>query len=188
MGTRHLIAVQLDGEYKIAQYGQWDGYPSGQGLLVLAFLQAHDHTRFKEQCRRLRWLRDDEIPVINANKNWFNEYPWLSRDAGADILRYVYDMDQEFALVNRITFAQEGLFCEYAYVIDFDKNVLEVYDGFHKEDVVEGRFAGQRTSGTANEYGPVQLMKSYPLDALPDEATFLVDLEGSDEGKEEAAA
>ena len=30
MGTRHLIAVQLDGEYKIAQYGQWDGYPEGK--------------------------------------------------------------------------------------------------------------------------------------------------------------
>ena len=38
MGTRHLIAVQLDGEYKIAQYGQWDGYPDGKGIDVLHFL------------------------------------------------------------------------------------------------------------------------------------------------------
>lgn len=29
MGTRHIIAVVADDEYKIAQYGQWDGYPSG---------------------------------------------------------------------------------------------------------------------------------------------------------------
>ena len=27
MGTRNLTAVYLDGEYKIAQYGQWDGLP-----------------------------------------------------------------------------------------------------------------------------------------------------------------
>lgn len=27
MGTRHLTAVVIDGDYKVAQYGQWDGYP-----------------------------------------------------------------------------------------------------------------------------------------------------------------
>lgn len=25
MGTRNLTAVYLDGQYKVAQYGQWDG-------------------------------------------------------------------------------------------------------------------------------------------------------------------
>ena len=39
MGTRHLIAVHKDGKYPIAQYGQWDGYPTGQGVRVLAFCQ-----------------------------------------------------------------------------------------------------------------------------------------------------
>lgn len=38
MGTRHLIAAKVDGEYKLAQYGQWDGYPEGQGVAVLDFL------------------------------------------------------------------------------------------------------------------------------------------------------
>jgi hypothetical protein len=38
MGTRNLVAVQIDGQYKIAQYGQWDGYHSGKGLEVLEFL------------------------------------------------------------------------------------------------------------------------------------------------------
>jgi hypothetical protein len=31
MGTRNLIAVFFDGEYRVAQYSQWDGYPEGQG-------------------------------------------------------------------------------------------------------------------------------------------------------------
>ena len=35
MGTRHLVAVIHKDEYKVAQYGQWDGYPSGQGDTVL---------------------------------------------------------------------------------------------------------------------------------------------------------
>lgn len=35
MGTRNLTAVYLDGQYKVAQYGQWDGYPEGQGITAL---------------------------------------------------------------------------------------------------------------------------------------------------------
>lgn len=31
MGTRNLTCVVLDGEFKVAQYGQWDGYPEGSG-------------------------------------------------------------------------------------------------------------------------------------------------------------
>lgn len=56
MGTRHLISVVLDGEYKIAQYGQWDGYPSGQGQAIVDFLLDNfDREAFKRQlakCRR----------------------------------------------------------------------------------------------------------------------------------------
>ena len=42
MGTRHMVGVVLDGDFKIAQYGQWDGYPEGQGKTVLDFLRKAD--------------------------------------------------------------------------------------------------------------------------------------------------
>lgn len=34
MGTRHLICVYYKRRFAIAQYGQWDGYPGGQGLTI----------------------------------------------------------------------------------------------------------------------------------------------------------
>ena len=40
MGTRHLICVVSDNQYRIAQYGQWDGYPEGQGAAILEFLKS----------------------------------------------------------------------------------------------------------------------------------------------------
>jgi len=39
MGTRHLICVVKGKEYIVAQYGQWDGYPTGQGIGVLNFFK-----------------------------------------------------------------------------------------------------------------------------------------------------
>lgn len=37
MGTRNTLKVYLNDELKISQYGQWDGYPSGQGRDLLYF-------------------------------------------------------------------------------------------------------------------------------------------------------
>lgn len=38
MGTRNLtFVIDKEGQVKVAQYGQWDGYPSGQGATILEF-------------------------------------------------------------------------------------------------------------------------------------------------------
>ena len=40
MGTRNLIMVRKkNGDLKVAQYCQWDGYPSGHGVDILTFLK-----------------------------------------------------------------------------------------------------------------------------------------------------
>lgn len=171
MGTRHLIAVVVDGEYKIAQYGQWDGYPSGQGAAVLGFLQTRDMDSFRAQCQRLRWITNDEIEVVDKTKNWPNVYPHLSRDAGAKVLGMVYDMIEPLKLQNNIEFAQDGLLCEWAYVIDLDREALEVYEGF-KDTPALGRFAGPVGE---NGYGPVQLNHEFSFDELRelDEIDFI---------------
>lgn len=54
MGTRNLTAVYLDGQYKVAQYGQWDGYPEGQGITVLTFLLSLAVTLVRAS---LKWCR-----------------------------------------------------------------------------------------------------------------------------------
>jgi len=38
MGTRNLTIVYYKGQYRIIQYGQWDGHPQGQGLTIRHFL------------------------------------------------------------------------------------------------------------------------------------------------------
>lgn len=190
MGTRHLIAVQYNGKYKVAQYGQWDGYPSGQGAKVLEFLGSVDLGEFKNKVKSLRWVRKGMMEKVFKEIGLPEEGGWMtmeqsavfqekhpewSRDTGADILPLIMEMDKLY-LQNSIEFAGDGLFCEWAYVIDLDAEVFEVYSGFHKGPLpANGRF--EKYDDPTSEYRPVSLLKIYKLNNLPTREQFLRDLE-----------
>lgn len=180
MGTRHLIAVMHDGQYKIAQYGQWDGYPSGQGLTVLRFLQKMDRAAFTQKVDAAQFMTEADFKEFGRKvdageiKNWTKEYPHLSRDAGADVLAMVASAEPGIKLKNSITFAADSLFCEYAYVVDLDKGTFEVFQGFNKEPLQGGeRFYGVTEEGVSKEYSPVKHIHTFQLEALPTEDDFL---------------
>lgn len=187
MGTRHLIAVQKDNEYKVAQYGQWDGYLDGQGRDILEFISIPENLqRLKKALSKVRFIDDkkDKKFLDSYNKNapswsnepdnrteeqkrWFNLY--MTRDLGAKILKNIVESeDKEIILRNSISFTGDSLFCEYAYVIDFDKNTFEIYIGFNKTTISKDeRFFGMEKEEKSDGYSPVSLWKSYPLDNLP---------------------
>ena len=176
MGTRHLIAVQTGGVYKVAQYGQWDGYPQGQGTDVLAFCRdAAKLAALREKAPATTWLTAADYPRIDATPNWPKVYPWLSRDAGADVLGHVADQPAGLGLKNSIDFAADSVMCEWAYVVDLDANVLEAFRGFNRTPVPpSARFAEiERAAGGSADYGHVKLVGRWPLDALPTDDAFV---------------
>jgi hypothetical protein len=174
MGTRNLTCVFLNGEYKIAQYGQWDGYPSGQGTTILNFLQKNNLSDFKEKVKNVKFLTDAEIDVIDGKygEDWKEHYPQLSRDQGAEILNLVNNGATE--LIDNINFAFEskGFSCEFCYVVDFDKNSFESYTRYDKKPSFDDN---------NNRFSKLILMKSYNLDKLPTEKEFLDTVEPSSE-------
>jgi len=149
MGTRHITGVLKDGEYKIAQYGQWDGYPEGQGNTILKFLRNKKRVaKLKKTLAKVRFTNEtDEKEIatffekIGADNGWMDmdqaklyhaEYPLHTRDNGAEILQMVIDRskDDEIVLVNSTADLLSGeSWIEWAYVIDFDENKLKVYRG-----------------------------------------------------------
>lgn len=200
MGTRNLTCVVLDGEYKVAQYCQWDGYPDGQGLTILEFLRDKmDREKFVKQLKNCRFISPEELEDlwgdVGANDSGFvdmetsNKFkqsnPQLSRDMGGDILEFIQNANGEVLLKDSIDFAQDSLYCEWAYVVDFDKNVLEVYSGFNESPVpADNRFQGEITEafeGSKDSYGPILLQTVYSLDALPTNELFVRDLTDEDE-------
>jgi hypothetical protein len=214
MGTRHSIIVILNGETKVAQYGQWDGDPGGQGSDIYKFLKEvmdshpavlHDpkiveeygpapttpdsFTQFKEAVAQLtpvtqeKW---DEYLLKYGNDNFFTHLPHFSRDCSSEILSLILDGAVKEVKLDP-NFVKDSLFCEWAYVIDLDKNTFEVYEGFNEEPLTpEDRFYFDGYKSDRNGYYPVKLKKSYSLNALPaSNDNFLADFSMSDEDEEE---
>lgn len=172
MGTRHLIAVQLDGQYRIAQYGQYgqfDGNPEVQGANVLDFLTSgYNPNRFKRKLLGTKWATEEWLDSLGDG--WAREFPELSRKTGADILAMVYTAPVGITLRNEINFAGASLFCEWAYVIDYDKGTFEVFQGFNETPIeTSERFYGTKPDPTdaAAGYEPIRCIAVWPLDALP---------------------
>lgn len=136
MGTRHLICIKKDGRNRVAQYGQWDGYPSGQGVEILKFLRNKikveelkhkiEKTRFIEkEGRDKKFIEDynkacpewssDPDNRTEEQKRWAKTF--LSRDVGSDILDNIISSEDKEILLQE----DDGGWCEWFYTIDLDK-------------------------------------------------------------------
>ena len=181
MGTRNITAVFCDGTYKIAQYGQYDGYPSGQGKTALVFCRKHLTTadgieEFRDAIKNARFATDAEL-----FEGRIGEHPAFDRGVGAVILELIINNVEEIVLKNSISFVADSLFCEWAYVIDLDNETLEVFKGFNESALSPNeRFASVPPHDDSG-YHPVKLLKKYTLNDLPSVESFLNELEPRDE-------
>ena len=128
MGTRNLTIVNLDKKTRVAQYGQWDGYPTGQGQTIADFLKTIDLPKFKKELKKLREVIEGEIDFVNNTKDWQKEHPELSPDTGAGILEMIQDGKVKFVSLDE-DFKNDSLFCEYYYTLNLDKETISVNGG-----------------------------------------------------------
>jgi hypothetical protein len=189
MGTRNLTMIICDGKTKVAQYGQWDGYPEGQGKTVLKFLKKCDLNKFRERLNKVSFLTQKEIDHLwnecwameiskrsnsKTNELFKRKYPELCRDTAAKVLDLIYE-GKATKLWNRSAFAKDSLWCEWVYVIDLDKVKLEIYTSyFRKPLTTKDRFYDVRYR--KNKSHPVKILKSYSLKKLPTVKQFIKDL------------
>ena len=153
MGTRNLTCVQKDGKIVIAKYCQWDGYPEGQGAIILDFIhKEYDKDKFISQLKNVKNATQEDwdegwakVGVIKgAITVTFEEAermkkvcPQLTRDTGGKILSIIQNWENKYPLYiwRDYDFAKNGLFCEWGYVLNLDEDTLDVYRGFGKEMV-----------------------------------------------------
>jgi hypothetical protein len=199
MGTRGLWGYVIDGEEKLT-YNHFDSYPSELGTTVLDHLRHYipqgrssgavnrGIDELRDSARVLILVREDDKPTpeqieqlgrfhdpqvsSGSPQEWYSllrltqGYPDIQLDAGV--------------MIDSAGFAGDSLFCEWAYVIDLDNEMLEVYRGFVKSPHTDGRFSdrphdGPSTSGET--YYPIKQVASWSLRELPSNEEFQRTLE-----------
>ena len=149
MGTRGAYGFCKNGELKVT-YNHFDSYPEGLGQDILDFIHGTSIEEMNKMCDDLQ-LIDEKIPPTE-------EQIQKCRDAGSidlgvsnqsvtDWYCLLRNCQGDLAMNCKVgmmsddkDFLQDSLFCEYAYIINLDDNVLEVYRGF-QQTPPKGRFA-----------------------------------------------
>jgi hypothetical protein len=152
MGTRHYqVVISKEGEEKIRQYGQWDGYPSGQGADILTFLRGFDLEKYSNNLSKIPIATDEQIDSI-TDDDLENKYPYITRDCGARIHPMIENGAVEF--VKHVSEQEARAWCEGFYTINL------------KDNTFTAEFNG--------------IKKEYKLNDLPDVEGFILDMRYGD--------
>lgn len=145
MSTRGYVGIRKNGMDK-GGYNHCDSYYSGLGSEVLDFLKG-------KTIKELKVLFDN---IVFIDDDFTEAWDWDN-----------HCLKTQFSDNNG--FLKESLFCEYAYIINLDDKVLEIYHGFNKDPNGNGRYANQffknEVKGIDQYYGVV-LKKTIPLKEL----------------------
>jgi hypothetical protein len=139
MGTRGLTKVIYEGDIKVAQYGQWDHYPSGQGVAILSFLRGEGNLELlKNGIKNIKNISDETLDkyvnefsdndngmmTMEQAESFKDKYPSLSRDTGGEILSVIANATTDVPLVLDPEFENDDLFCEGVYTVDLDQSMF----------------------------------------------------------------
>jgi hypothetical protein len=192
MGTRGLMGFVVDEQVK-ATYNHFDSYPSALGAEVGKFAATLRGERLTEMADKARavTLIDEQVKPTAAEQEKYAKWTDVRVSEGDDwyaILRHAQGnlgayLDMGI-MPDNLDFAQDSLFCEWAYLINFDTGLIEIYRGFQQDpDAVKGRFANGKSE---RGYTSITLLGTLPF-TLGDSETFWVALEEAVYAEEETA-
>lgn len=163
MGTRGSFGVRIDGENKLF-YNHWDSYPTGLGRDLQKQINSMRLNWGMDEIRRrakeLRSVDEDSHPTEIEKRKYqqyadarvssqsLDEWYVLLRNLQGDL---VGTLEAGVGIVNN-GFIKDSLFCEWAYILDLDLEILEVYTGFQSDG--------------SGGYGPCKKIRDIPLAEL----------------------
>ncbi len=208
MGTRGAAGFWKDGVHKV-MYVHFDSYPEGLGQDMLDFVRGHTMSHMTEGFDALEMVTERDRPThaqiaaceqqglydpTVSNRNRYDWYCLLRGAQGnlAKSLNVGLMLDGEEFLLN-------GLWCEYAYIINLSTGILEVYKGLNLLPVdktasslaaLNGRYTEDWTADKARMsydkkayVGPLSCVAMIPLltAAIPEQMAYGVFAEDEDE-------
>jgi hypothetical protein len=209
MGTRGAFGFIVNEQEKIA-YNHFDSYPEGKGIEVLRWLREADLDDVRRRVADLLVVDPESSPTpedIERLRQYANMHvggpasgtpleqaTWyqLLRETQGDLTLIL----QAGVIEDGHTFPLDSLFCEWAYIVDLDKNRFEVYEGFQRKLPKKGRWKGRPTKAEdektyeehvryakdngrepwrplRSDYKAVELFADWSLIGLPGDDEFL---------------
>jgi hypothetical protein len=145
MGTRNLTkVVDANGITRVAQYGQWDGYPEYTGTRILEFIKEHKMLeKIEQSLAKARFITEEEneeliklytdedgMMTFEQGVEWSTMYPSLSRDTGCDIIKVLVYSNGIVLLSDQSEFENDDLFCEGVYELNYQtREFITKYNG-----------------------------------------------------------
>ena len=188
MGTRGAIGFIVNGEEKVS-YNHMDSYPSYLGKELLKDLTTiSDLNILHENVRRISMVDASDVPELSpeeiANLKEFTNTSvgqgddWYSilRESQGSIQPYCRQENPLRYMNDAKGFLYDSLFCEYAYIINLDTNMVEFYRGFNEHWDAPGRYAcpialkddnnAVVTNDYSGGYSGVALVGEAPIEAF----------------------
>ena len=197
MGTRGAYGFHKGGRDKIT-YNHFDSYPTGLGADVAAFVCQHTDEELNEIFDRIILVKSGDAPSKEQIKECFRFYrPGVSMNTPEEwysLLRATQGDLEAHArglryMIDNADFLRDSLFCEWGYVINLDKGVLEVYRGFQKAPSKNRYFRSKMVAtfiendGKSGYYN-CYLIREVPFATIRETPTYMATLEDEIEQEE----
>lgn len=169
MSTRGLIVVKnKKGEIKLAEYIAHDSYPSYSGYKIVEFCNDKDNLE-----KLQKYLENDVKLVEDLYKTSEENIKFCEKHEGFNMLTAIINNFESNETKLEViypedytSFGKDSLFCEWAYMIDFESNCIVVFKGFNK--VPFNQAEEFKTDKPKSGYWGIEEILSFDLDNLPE--------------------
>ena len=175
MGTRSCYGFRSEGKDYL-MYSQFDGYPTGLGLKLMNQLKDLTVCNMKTGIVRLVAVDEDSEPKdVLDNEEYQELFEMFHQDVsnGTDWYSFLRCSQQNISIyfteekplkyfIESNNFIHDSLFCEYAYIVNLDTEMLEFYRGYNTS-INSGRYTEMDSGG---EYKSCFLVGEIPLSVL----------------------
>lgn len=170
MGTRGLYGFRMNGLDKTT-YNHFDSYPDILGRDIVNFCSNYSADEMKEIFKKIILVSELDTPTneqiveckqfanLSVYTKRLDDWYCLLRNSQGKLEPYTNGLRY---MIDNSSFIKESLFCEYAYIINLDENVLEYWMGFQTAIDETNRYGTE----LIDNYRPCKLMKTYDLNSI----------------------
>jgi hypothetical protein len=176
MSTRGCYGFRKDGLDKLT-YNHSDSYPECLGESIVDFIRSSsvdemksifdkivlvDSSVMPQDAELVEWKLTDKLSDYLVSKNVFNWYHFL-RDYQGDLTPYKNGLKY---MENYNDYIEDSLFCEWAYIINLDENILEIYKGYQTEEHENRYSTTPHEAHDGTKYYSCKMIDSYSLENI----------------------